>query len=97
LDLEHLLNRNPRDCSVGERERIAIAAALALDPQVLLLDEPTRGMDPGHRAALVTTIRAHATRGGCAVLATHDLELARACADQRWALADGSLTAEVIA
>jgi ABC-type hemin transport system ATPase subunit len=54
-------------------------------------------MDPGHRAALVTTIRAHATRGGCAVLATHDLELARACADQRWALADGSLTAEVIA
>ena len=97
LDLEHLLDRNPRDCSVGERERIAIAAALALDPQVLLLDEPTRGMDPGHRAALVTTIRAHAARGGCAVLATHDLELARACADQRWALNDGSLTAEVIA
>ena len=97
LDLEHLLNRNPRDCSVGERERIAIAAALALDPQVLLLDEPTRGMDPGHRAALVTTIRAHAARGGCAVLATHDLELARACADQRWALTDGSLNAEVIA
>ncbi|MCX6392062.1 MAG: ATP-binding cassette domain-containing protein [Actinobacteria bacterium] len=97
LDLEHLLNRNPRDCSVGERERIAIAAALALDPQLLLLDEPTRGMDPGHRAALVRTIRAHAARGGCAVLATHDLELARACADQRWALDDGSLTAEVIA
>lgn len=97
LNLEHLLKRNPRDCSVGERERIAIAAALALDPQVLLLDEPTRGMDPGHRAALVTTIRAHAARGGCAVLATHDLELARACADQRWALADGSLTAEAIA
>lgn len=97
LDLGHLLDRNPRDCSVGERERIAIAAALALDPQVLLLDEPTRGMDPGHRAALVTTIRAHAARGGCAVLATHDLELARACADQRWAVDDGTLTAETIA
>ena len=91
LDLEHLLDRNPRDCSVGERERIAIAAALALDPQVLLLDEPTRGMDPGHRAALVTTIRAHAARGGCAVLATHDLELGRACADRRWHLTDGML------
>ena len=97
LDLEHLLHRNPRDCSVGERERIAIAAALALDPQVLLLDEPTRGMDPGHRAALVTTIRAHAARGGCAVLATHDLELARACADQRWAIESGTLTTEAIA
>lgn len=97
LDLGHLLERNPRDCSVGERERIAIAAALALDPEVLLLDEPTRGMDPGHRAALVTTIRAHAGRGGCAVLATHDLELARACADQRWAVENGLLTTEAIA
>ena len=97
LNLELLLDRNPRDCSVGERERIAIAAALALDPRVLLLDEPTRGMDPAHRAALVTTIRAHAARGGCAVLATHDLELARACADQRWELDAGALTARGIA
>ncbi|MGI9186906.1 MAG: ABC transporter ATP-binding protein [Gaiellales bacterium] len=95
LDLEHLLTRNPRDCSVGERERIASAAARARDPQVLLLDEPTRGMDPGHRAALVTTLRGHAARGGCAVMATHDLELARACADQRWLVEDGTMKAEV--
>ena len=58
---------------------------------MLLLDEPTRGMDPGHRAALVTTICAHAARCGCAVLATHDLELGRACADRRWHLTDGVL------
>ena len=97
MDLGHLLTRHPRDCSVGERERVAIAAALALDPRVLLLDEPTRGMDPAHRAALVTTVREHAARGGCAVLATHDLELAQACADRRWELVDGRIDETVIA
>ena len=94
LDIGHLLDRNPRDCSVGERERIAIAAVLALDPDVLLLDEPTRGMDPGHRSLLVAAVRAHAGRGGCAVVATHDLELARACADRRWTVDAGRLASE---
>ncbi|MGI9117184.1 MAG: ABC transporter ATP-binding protein [Gaiellales bacterium] len=97
MDLTHLLDRNPRDCSVGERERIAIAAALALDPQVLLLDEPTRGMDPVHRVGLAQAVREHAARGGCVVLATHDLELARACADRRWEIAEGILATETSA
>ncbi len=91
LDLDHLANRNPRDCSVGERERVAIAAAFALSPELILLDEPTRGMDLAHRAALVLLLREHASRGGCAIVATHDLDLARACADCRWVLEDGHL------
>ena len=91
LDLVHLADRNPRDCSVGERERVAIAAAFALSPQLLLLDEPTRGMDLAHRAMLVRLVREHAARGGCAIVATHDLDLARACADCRWLLEDGQL------
>ncbi len=95
LDLRRLLDRDPRDCSIGERERIAIAAALALDPQVLLLDEPTRGMDPRHRAGLAEAVRAHAARGGCAVVATHDPDLARACADRLWRV-DGTLHEEAM-
>ncbi len=93
LDLLRIADRNPRDCSVGERERVAIAAALAVDPAVLLLDEPTRGMDPAHRADLVAVLDAHARRGGSTVLATHDLDLARACAQHRWAIAGGTLEA----
>ncbi len=96
LDLRHLAARNPRDCSVGERERVAIAAALALSPDVLLLDEPTRGMDLPHRAALVKSLRAHAARGGAALVATHDLDLARACAEDRWELVDGCLSVGVL-
>ena len=46
LDLAGLRDRNPRDLSVGEQERTALAAVLVADPRVLLLDEPTRGMDP---------------------------------------------------
>ncbi len=91
LDLLHLADRNPQDCSVGERERVAIAAAFALSPQLLLLDEPTRGMDLAHRATLVRLVREHAAGGGCAIVATHDLDLARACADCRWLLVDGQL------
>ena len=48
-------------------------------------------MDPRHRAGLAAAVRSHAARGGCAVVATHDLELARACADRRWEIADGAL------
>ncbi len=89
LELSALAARNPRECSVGERERVAIAAAMALSPTVLLLDEPTRGMDLRHRARLVVALRRQADQGGVAVVATHDLSLARACADERWLVADG--------
>ena len=72
-------DRHPRDLSAGERERVAIAAALAADPDVLLLDEPTRGMDPARRAALARLIRARAATGRAIVLATHDRRFAAAC------------------
>ena len=67
------------------------AAALAADPAVLLLDEPTRGMDPARRAALARLIRARAATGRAIVIATHDRRFAAACGAEVHELADGRL------
>jgi energy-coupling factor transport system ATP-binding protein len=91
LDIAALASRHPRDLSAGERERVAIAAALAADPAVLLLDEPTRGMDPARRAALARLIRARAATGRAIVVATHDRRFAAACGGAVHELADGRL------
>lgn len=87
--------RHPRDLSVGERERVALAAALAPDPAVLLLDEPTRGMDAGRRAQLAALLREHVAAGGAALVATHDRAFAAAACDRALALRDGIAVAEL--
>ncbi len=91
LDVVALGDRHPRDLSAGERERVAIAAALAADPAVLLLDEPTRGMDPARRAALARLIRARAATGRAVLLATHDRRFAAACGAEVRELVGGRL------
>jgi energy-coupling factor transport system ATP-binding protein len=93
LGLGGLLHRHPRDLSVGERERVAIAAALAVEPGVLLLDEPTRGMDAAHRATLARIIGERRTRGLATVTATHDRAFVRATADALWAIGGRRLVA----
>ena len=91
-----LLPRHPRDLSVGERERVAIAAALAVDPAILLLDEPTRGMDAAHRAALARIVAERRARGLAAVIATHDRAFARAAADAVWTVDAGRVGTRVL-
>jgi len=81
----------PRELSGGEAQRVAIAHALAVDPQVLLLDEPTASLDPERRnelAALLTTL---ARDGRTLVVATHDEDFARACATKMLRLVEGLL------
>ena len=73
--------RHPRDLSSGERERLALAAVLAGEPDVLVLDEPTRGVDPEARARLAAVLRKEASRRAT-LLITHDHELAAAVADR---------------
>jgi energy-coupling factor transport system ATP-binding protein len=74
---------------VGERERVALASILVAAPAVLVLDEPTRGMDPARKAALARIIRARAAGGAAVLVATHDGPFAVAIADEVLRMVDG--------
>ena len=90
-----LAGRHPRDLSGGERQQLALAAVLEGErPSVLLLDEPTRGMDHARKAALARTLRALTGAGVGIVLATHDAELAVAVAGRAVLLGKGDVVAE---
>ena len=86
--------RHPRDLSEGQRLALALAVILAADPPVLLLDEPTRGLDYAAKARLVAVLRALAARGHAVVLATHDVELAAEVATRVVLLAEGQVVAD---
>jgi ABC-type polar amino acid transport system ATPase subunit len=70
----------PHELSGGEAQRVAIARALAVDPPILLMDEPTASLDAGRRGELAATLRGLVSQGRALVVATHDEEFARACA-----------------
>jgi energy-coupling factor transport system ATP-binding protein len=74
-------DRHPRDLSSGERERLALASVLVVEPDVLVLDEPTRGVDPRRKVGLAALLRRSAHRRAT-LLVTHDEEFARAVADR---------------
>jgi energy-coupling factor transport system ATP-binding protein len=77
--------RHPRDLSSGERERLALACVLAVEPDLLVLDEPTRGIDPERKTQLAALLRSEAAERGTLVV-THDAWFARAVADRTVAL-----------
>jgi energy-coupling factor transport system ATP-binding protein len=71
-ELGWAVDRHPRDLSSGERERLALAAVAVAEPDLLVLDEPTRGLDPDRRAALAARLEAYAGAGRGVLVATHD-------------------------
>lgn len=79
----------PRELSGGEAQRVAIARALAPDPMVLLMDEPTSALDPARRGALGEALRGLARQGRGLLVATHDVDFARACTDRVVVLHEG--------
>jgi energy-coupling factor transport system ATP-binding protein len=85
VGLRGLEARHPRDLSSGERERLALAAVLATGSDLLVLDEPTRGVDPERKADLATLLRREAPLRATLVV-THDDEFANAVADRSIAL-----------
>ncbi len=93
LDLAEVADRHPLDLSVGQRERVALARVLVADPGVIVLDEPTRGMDPARKAALAALLRRRAARARrCSWPPTTRPSRARP-ADRALIMADGALVA----
>ncbi|WP_406176320.1 ABC transporter ATP-binding protein [Streptomyces canus] len=85
---------HPRDLSEGQRLALALAVVLAARPPLLLLDEPTRGLDYAAKARLVDLLRDLAATGHAIVLATHDVELAAELAHRVILLAEGEVIAD---
>jgi ABC-type polar amino acid transport system ATPase subunit len=79
----------PRELSGGEAQRVAIARALAVEPPLLLMDEPTASLDPARRGELAATLRQLAAEGRTLVVATHDEEFARSCAHRVLIMEEG--------
>jgi ABC-type polar amino acid transport system ATPase subunit len=89
LGVEHRASALPRELSGGEAQRVAIARALAVDPPLLLMDEPTAALDPARRAELRDLVRGLLGEGRTVIVATHDEEFARGCATRVLRVSEG--------
>jgi len=75
MGLEGLMGRHPQNLSVGEKKRVAIASVLAMEPEVMLLDEPTAGLDPRTIRHLIEGIGCFCERGCTVITATQDIHM----------------------
>lgn len=93
LNLEPLLAQRVTTLSGGEKQRVAIARSLILDPCLILADEPTGNLDPRNRDLIMNLLRREHEKGRGIILITHDMEVARS-ADTVYLLQDGVLSSE---
>lgn len=82
FDITHLLDKHPYDLSGGEQQLAALAKVLAAKPKLLLLDEPTKGMDAAAKLRIAAVLRGLRDNGITVVIVTHDVEFAAECADR---------------
>jgi polar amino acid transport system ATP-binding protein len=94
LGVAHRRDARPSELSGGEAQRVAIARAMAMEPAVLLLDEPTASLDPARRKGVTELLLDLAKGGTTLVVATHDLPFARDVASRAGMLENGSLVRE---
>ena len=94
LGIAHLAYRDPRDLSGGERQRVAIAAILVADPRIIVLDEPTRGLDYAQKSALIHLLKDLTRAGRTVIMATHDVELVARAADRVILMAEGEVVVD---
>lgn len=93
LGLSELKDRNPRDLSGGEKQRVGIAATIVSEPDIIILDEPTRGMDAQSKHNLGLLLQELSLEGKAIVLITHDADFAGDYADTVMLMFDGEITA----
>jgi polar amino acid transport system ATP-binding protein len=94
VDLEHKANSYPSTLSGGQQQRVAIARALALDPKLMLFDEPTSAIDPEMRVDVLEVMRDLAANGMTMIVATHEMHFAAEVADRVVFLANGHIMEE---
>lgn len=94
LNLSDKADAYPRDLSVGERQRVALAAISVTEPGALLLDEPTRGLDYVAKRELEQMLREWRNEGMALLVVTHDVELAAAIADRVILMSQGEIIAQ---
>ena len=95
VGIEHLKERVPHHLSGGEKKRVAIAGVIAMEPQVIVLDEPTAGLDPKGVKDLISVINALAREYGITVIfSTHDVSLVPEVADYIYVMHRGKIVAE---
>lgn len=82
MDIERLLDRHPQYLSAGEKKRVAIASVLAMEPEVLLLDEPSAGLDPKTTRHLIDTMSELGEKGYTIITATQDVHIVPEIADR---------------
>ncbi len=90
LGIEKLLDRHPYDLSGGEQQKAALGRVLLTKPQILLLDEPTKGLDAQAKDELAVILKQLCDEGVCLIISTHDIEFAAEYASRCLMLFDGS-------
>lgn len=89
--LQGLVSRHPADLSGGEQQKLALSKLLLTDPDVLLLDEPTKGLDAPQKTALAAELRQCCRGGTCVIAVSHDVEFCAMAADRCALLFDGGV------
>lgn len=93
LELDGLLDMHPYDLSGGEQQRAALAKVLLTEPDILIMDEPTKGLDTGFREKLADILKRLQDRGMTIIMASHDIEFCCRHADRCAMMFDGKVTA----
>lgn len=94
LGIPHLADRPVHELSLGEKKRAALAGILVLRPKIILLDEPTAGLDYAGITAMIDLLNGLYAGGTTLIVCTHDSDLAFEWADEAWVMADGQIAAK---